>query len=54
MTFLLISSIWNFAVVIFILRETLNTGLFVTFAVTLAIELAVGSALIQVFGNRML
>ena len=54
MTILLISSVWNFAVVIFILKETLESSASMTFMITLAIELAVGSVLVQLFGNRLL
>ena len=54
MTLLLISSVWNFAVVIYILKETLEISAIMTFVITLAIELAVGSVLVQLFGNRLL
>ena len=48
------ASIWYFAIIIFILRETLEVSLILGFVLALVLELLLASAILKIFGDSLL
>ena len=48
------ASIWYFAIIIFILRETLEVSLVLGFVIALVLELLLASVILQMFGDSLL
>lgn len=48
------TSLWYFAIIIFILKETLETSIFFGFVIALVLELSLAMLLDQIFGNMVL
>ncbi len=53
-TMVISASLWYFAVIVFILKETLETSIFFSFIVALVLELSLAMLLNQIFGNTLL
>jgi hypothetical protein len=51
---ILATSVWYFAVIVFILRETLEVRVMLAFVVAVVLEIALATALLQIFGDRIL
>jgi hypothetical protein len=49
-----ISSIWYFSILVFIIKETLETNVVLAFIITLVLELTLASILLKIFGNGLL
>lgn len=47
-------SLWYFAIIVFILRETLNLSIFVAGVLTVLLELVVAAVMLQLFGSQIL
>ena len=50
----IITSVWYFAMMVYVIRETLEVRLAVGFIITLMFELSMASVLFRLFGDRML
>jgi hypothetical protein len=50
----LATSVWYFAVIVYILRETLEVRVMVAFVIAVVLEIALATALLQIFGDRIL
>ena len=51
---IILSSFWYFAVIVFILRETLEIGLVFAFVITMVLELSFALVLMSIFGELIL
>ena len=49
-----VTSVWYFAMMVYVVRETLEVSLAVGFIITLLYELSMASVLFRLFGDRML
>ena len=50
----LVTSIWYFAVIVFILKETLEIRLMLAIILAVLLEIALATVLLQIFGDRIL